>query len=135
MIRIIAIGFGAIMLIAGVLGFVPGITHDGLLFGIFAVNAVHNVIHLVTGIAALAVSKSTEKAMRLFFQLFGVVYGLVAISGLFMGDKPLLGLVAVNHADHALHAGIALFSLIVGFAFGNQRWRIPNGRKQTTVAG
>jgi len=135
MLRIIAIGFGAIMLIVGVLGFVPGITHDELLLGIFAVNAVHNVIHLVTGVAALAVSMSTEKAMRLFFQLFGVVYGLVAIAGMFLGDKPLLGLVAVNHADHALHAGIALFSLIVGFAFGNERWRIPTSKNQTAMPG
>jgi len=135
MIQKIAIGFGAIMLIVGVLGFVPGITHDGLLLGIFAVNAVHNVIHLITGITAIAVGLSSEKATRLFFQLFGVVYGLVAIAGLFMGDKPILGLVAVNHADHALHAGIALFSLIVGFAFGNSRWRITNPREHTSAPG
>jgi len=125
MIRKIAIGFGAILLIVGILGFVPGVTDNGLLLGIFEVNMVHNLIHIVSGAAALLAGMATERAARIFFQVFGVLYGLVAVMGLFTGEEPLLGIVAVNHADHILHAAIALFSLIVGFAFSTQRWKLP----------
>src|SRR5262245_53494557 len=135
MIRKIAIGFGAVMVIVGILGFVPGITDNGMLFGILRVNPAHNLIHLLSGIAGIAVGMATEQAARLFFQVFGVLYGLVAIAGLFTGEEPLFGIVALNHADHALHAVIAVFSLIVGFAFGNQRWRLPASGTQKPAGG
>jgi hypothetical protein len=112
-----AIVFGVLMLIAGIAGFVPQLCPNGLLFGIFAVNGIHNVIHIATGLAAIAMGMAGPLQARRFFQIFGVVYALVAVLGFFhSGDQPLLGFIAHNTADTWLHGGIAAFSLFMGFA-------------------
>ncbi len=59
----ITIGFGIVYVLIGILGFIPGITvpspnpgpvpGEGLLVGIFAVNWVHNIAHLVVGAALI----------------------------------------------------------------------------------
>jgi hypothetical protein len=54
MVRTAAKLFGAVLVLVGILGFVPGITtDDGHLLGIFHVNAIHNIIHLASGAVAL----------------------------------------------------------------------------------
>ena len=115
--RKVATIFGVVMLAAGVAGFIPALCPDGKLFGIFAVNAVHNVIHLATGAVAIGVGMASDHAARMFFRIFGVVYALVAVLGFFhRGDEPLLGLIAHNAADMWLHVAIAAFALYCGFA-------------------
>lgn len=116
MVRYVAIAFGLVMLAIGVLGFVPAATPDGLLFGIFAVDGMHNAVHIATGAIALLVGFTTERAARRLFQLFGVVYGIIAIAGFMAGDEAVFGMMAVNLADHILHAIIAVLSLAIGFA-------------------
>ncbi|MDB5168359.1 MAG: rane protein, partial [Candidatus Saccharibacteria bacterium] len=82
--------------------------------GIFEVNGVHNVIHLVSGIAALLASK-TYRYSKLYFQVFGIVYGLVTLLGIFSGDNAILGIVAHNVADIFLHLIITAAALYFGF--------------------
>ena len=41
--------FGIVFLAVGILGFVPGVTKDEMLLGIFHVNTVHSVVHIVSG--------------------------------------------------------------------------------------
>lgn len=107
--------FGAVFLAIGILGFVPGITtEDGLLLGIFQVSPLHNVIHILSGIAAL-VAMSSASYSRLWFRVFGVVYAIVAIVGWAQGTT-VLGLIDVNVADNILHTVLALAILGVGFA-------------------
>ena len=103
--------FGIILLVIGVLGFVPGITSDGSLLGIFEVDALHNVIHLVSGLLALVFAASAPKT---FFKVFGVVYLLLALVGFVQGDT-VLGLVGVNMADNVLHLVLGVVALLVGF--------------------
>jgi hypothetical protein len=117
MLKRIAIAFGVVFLLVGVLGFVPAVTRDGHLLGVFHVNPAHNVVHLLTGAVAIACGMTSAHASQLFFRIFGVVYGLVAVLGFFMGDQPLLGIIANNRADAWLHTGIAAVSLFLGFAF------------------
>lgn len=105
--------FGIVFLAVGVLGFVPGITQDGLLLGIFEVDTLHNVIHLLSGALALGAVLAGGYARR-YFQVFGVVYGLVAVVGLVEGDT-VLGLISTNMADHLLHVIIAAAALWIGF--------------------
>ncbi|MDN5791808.1 MAG: DUF4383 domain-containing protein, partial [Brevibacterium aurantiacum] len=57
--------FGAVFLLVGILGFVPGITQDldtimfaghhsqAALLGIFQVSVLHNIVHLLFGIVGL----------------------------------------------------------------------------------
>jgi hypothetical protein len=112
--------FGWILVLVGILGFIPGITSSGdtgdLLLGIFQVDALHNIIHLVTGAAGVWAAMSGGKSSKMFFQIFGVIYALVAILGFMTadGDK-VLNLVITNMADNWLHVVIALVSLYLGF--------------------
>ena len=115
MLKNIAIAFGIVFIIVGILGFVSAVTPNGLLLGYFEVNPAHNVVHLATGVVALIVAFVSEKAMRLFLQIFGVIYALVALMGFFMGNQPLLGIVAINAADNWLHVLIAIVALYLGF--------------------
>lgn len=113
----IAQWFGTLFLVAGVLGFVPAAAPDNHLFGLFHVNTVHNAIHIFSGLIALGCAKAGPGAARTYFQVFGIVYGLVAVLGLVVGDGYLLGLVANNHHDVWLHFLIAAISLYVGFVY------------------
>ena len=104
--------FGWVFLLIGILGFIPGITTGGHLLGIFEVDVMHNIVHLLTGIIALSMAKGSAKT---FFKVFGVIYAVVAILGL-IGASPVLGLIHVNGADNVLHILIALIALYYGFA-------------------
>jgi hypothetical protein len=117
MIKTAAVLFGIVFILIGILGFVPGITNNEMLLGIFHVNAAHNVVHLLSGAVALFAGMTSFGASRMYFRIFGVVYGLVAILGLMnMGQHTmLLGLISNNDADTFLHIGIAAVSLLLGF--------------------
>ncbi|MBI5645176.1 DUF4383 domain-containing protein [Candidatus Kaiserbacteria bacterium] len=105
--------FGVVLTVVGVLGFVPGITNDGMILGIFQTDMLHNVIHLATGIVAILAAMAGSY-VRLYFQVFGVVYALVAVVGFVQGST-VLGLIGVNMADNVLHLAIAVAALWVGF--------------------
>ncbi|MBI4476228.1 MAG: DUF4383 domain-containing protein [Acidobacteria bacterium] len=112
--RTFTMTLGIILLLVGVLGFVlaPG---GGLLLGIFAIDATHNLIHIASGIAGIAMAYAG--ASRLFCQIFGVVYLLVAILGFVATptDGMLLGMMQVNMADHVLHLAIGAAAGYYGF--------------------
>jgi hypothetical protein len=107
--------FGIVFILVGVLGFVPALTSDGQLLGVFMVDGVHNIIHLLSGILAIAAAWWMSGAYtRLYFQVFGVVYAIVTIVGFLQGDT-VLGLIMVNMADNLLHLVIAVVALWAGF--------------------
>lgn len=123
MAKQVAIVFGIVMLVIGVLGFVPAVNTAGpagtsytLLLGIFAINPLHNVIHLATGAVALAAGLYGSGAYaRMYFLVFGIVYALVTligVTGLFFNSHgSLLGIVPINGADNVLHLAITILSL------------------------
>lgn len=113
MVQTLARVFGIVFVAVGVLGFVPGVTSDGHLLGIFEVDMLHNLIHIVSGLAALAAGWAMWNS-RLYFQIFGVVYAVVAVIGFVQGDT-VLGLIQTNMADHVLHLVLAAALLYVGF--------------------
>ena len=115
MLKKIAIAFGIIFIVVGLAGFVSALAPDGRLLGYFEVNAAHNAVHIGTGIVALIVGFASGKAARMFFQIFGVIYALVAVLGFVMANQPLLGIVANNAADTWLHVLIAVVALYLGF--------------------
>lgn len=105
---------GAVLTLVGILGFVL----PSPLLGLFAVNSLHNVVHLATGIVFLGVAFMAPMQSAMAAKVFGVVYAVVAILGLVMGGDMLLGLIAVNMMDHILHVALALVLLYVGFMGG-----------------
>ncbi len=115
----LAMVFGVVFLAVGILGFVPGITDDDdLLLGIFQVGALHNVIHILSGVAALVAAKSDAYA-KLYFLVFGAVYAIVALVG-WVQDDTVLGLIDVNTADNVLHTVLAGAILGTGAALKPQ---------------
>jgi len=100
-----ALIFGAIYLAAGVLGFIPSLggsdtQTDRALFGIFQVNLLHNVVHVVIGVAGLAATSSLANA-RTFCKLVGVILLLLGVIG--TGAPNPFGLLYLGQADIGLH--------------------------------
>jgi hypothetical protein len=116
MLKPAAIIFGIFFIVAGVGGFFPALAPNQMLFGIFMVGPVHNTIHIASGVAALFCAFSGAGAARKYFQIFGVVYLLVAVLGFVYGNQPLMGMVEHNQADIWLHIAIAAVALFLGFA-------------------
>jgi hypothetical protein len=103
---------GVVFVVVGVLGFF----NDPVL-GIFEVDAVHNIVHLLSGVVALAMASMGESSAKLFGKVFGLVYLLVTVLGFVMGtDEKLLGLMQLNNADNYLHVLLALVLLWAGFS-------------------
>jgi uncharacterized protein DUF4383 len=116
MVKTVAVLFGVVFLLVGILGFVPAVTKDEMLLGIFHVNTAHNAVHLLSGVVALLCGMSGVCASRWYFRIFGLVYAAVAVMGFMAGgDTMLLGLISNNMADTWLHVGIAAVSLLLGF--------------------
>ncbi|MBI3618782.1 DUF4383 domain-containing protein [Candidatus Peregrinibacteria bacterium] len=101
---------GLVLTLVGLLGFVM----SSPLLGLFAVDSIHNVIHLLSGVIALGAAATSSAYSRTYLMVFGVVYGLVTVLGFVQGDN-VLQLITVNPADNFLHLAIAAVCLIVGF--------------------
>ena len=126
MLKNIGLAFGVILVLAGLAGYVPALTPDGKLLGVFAVNGAHNIVHILTGVIAMAIALASPANMAMFFKIFGVVYALVAVLGFFAGDQPLLGMIAHNMPDMWLHVAIAAVSLWLGFRPVPAGTQLPN---------
>ena len=114
-LKLFAILFGLAFVTVGVMGFLPEYTPNGNLFGIYEVDHMHNIVHIVSGVIALIAAGCSYFA-KVYFILFGLIYGAVAIIG-FMQDGDIYGYMHVNPADNYLHLGIAIVSLLIGFVF------------------
>ena len=110
---------GAVLTIAGIVGFFysssfgsPGTVDD--MFGIFAVNGWHNVLHLATGLLGLAAAGYFARTYAL---AVGLLYLVVAIWGFLIGSgDAILSIVPVNTEDNVLHLIIAVVGLAAGAA-------------------
>jgi len=117
--RLLATVFGAVYLLVGLLGFaVTGgvgfiATKGELLLGIFAVNPLHNVAHLLIGAALLIAGLSNAVAAKTTNTTVGAVYLLLGIVGFFIANTAL-NILALNTADHFLHLASAIVLLGVG---------------------
>lgn len=114
--RTIALVFGVVYLLVGLLGFVlPGPN----LLGIFAVDTLHNIVHLLLGI--LGIGAAYTGMSRLYCQVVGVVLILLGVLGFVLvpGDGMLLGILHLNVADHLLH--LVTGAILAYFGFVAQR--------------
>jgi arginine exporter protein ArgO len=109
-----AMAVGAVFLLVGVLGFVPGITSnygsmqfaghesEAMLLGIFQVSILHNIVHLLFGIAGLAMAKTFDGA-KTFLVGGGAIYLVLWLYGLVIGHESAANFVPLNTADNWLH--------------------------------
>lgn len=106
---------GVVFVVIGLLGFV----NDPVL-GVFEVDGMHNTIHILSGVLALAAVGMGAGMMRLYARVFGVVYGLVGVVGFVMPGEMILGLFEANLADDLLHVALAAVFLYVGFVMKDE---------------
>lgn len=112
--KTVALVFGVVFTAVGVLGFVPALTPDDKLLGLFQVDTLHNIIHLASGLVALALASMGGAYAKKYLIGFGAVYALVAVVGIVQGDT-VLGLIGVNLEDNILHIVLAVGLLASGF--------------------
>ncbi|HKY71265.1 MAG TPA: DUF4383 domain-containing protein [Nitrospira sp.] len=120
---------GAVFVTAGVLGFIPGLKSPaaplspplsmhggyGLLFGLFAVNWIHNLVHLGIGLSAWRSSRTMVEARR-FARGLALFYGALAVMGLIPALNSAVGLIPLFGHDTWLHAGTAAAAAYFGYA-------------------
>ena len=137
-VRNFAMVMGVAFLLVGVLGFVPpalthpaaGGTHhggdlrvtafDGYLLGLFHVNVLHSLTHVLFGLMGIFMSRSWDTA-RLYARIVAVAYALLAVMGLVPALDTVFGLIPIHGHDVWLHAVIALAAAYFGFAAGPDR--------------
>jgi hypothetical protein len=128
-VQLAALAVGAVFLLVGILGFIPGITtnydqltfaghHSGaLLLGVFNVSVLHNIVHLLFGVAGLVLSRSFSGA-RGFLIGSGIIYALLWIYGLVIDHQSGANFVPLNTADNWLHLILAVAMLALGAILG-----------------
>ena len=127
-----AMAVGAVFLLVGVLGFIPGITTDydqmsfaghestAKLLGIFQVSILHNIVHLLFGIAGIAMARQARTAY-LYLVGGGVIYLVLWIYGLVIDKDSSANFVPVNNPDNWLHLLLGLGMIGLGVALSRRR--------------
>lgn len=131
--KIVASVFGAVYLLVGLLGFTvsgghPAAGHmGGLLLGIFMVNTLHNVVHLLIGaVLLIAGLRGSERTAATADATIGGAYLLVFLYGLIVPLSSAANFVALNSADNVLHLLSALLLGVVGLVgLRGRRAQIP----------
>jgi prepilin signal peptidase PulO-like enzyme (type II secretory pathway) len=130
--QICATAVGAVFLLVGVAGFIPGITTDldtlefagheseAMLLGVFQVSILHNVVHLLFGIAGLVLARRWETA-RAYLVGGGLVYAVLWIYGLVVDREHEANFVPLNSADDWLHLALAVGMLALGAGLSKER--------------
>lgn len=127
-VRNFAVIFGVVFLIVGIAGFIPafltplGPEHPelavtagaGLLFGLFPVNVLHNIFHLIFGVWGLAASRSVSGSV-LYARSVAVIYALLVVMGLFPVLRTTFGLIPLFGHDIWLHLLLAAVAAYFGF--------------------
>jgi hypothetical protein len=124
--RAFATVLGVAFLLAGIAGFVPSppppdalpLTIDhyhGLALGLFPVNILHNVVHLLFGVMGLAAARGIGMSAVGYARFVAVAYGLLVVLGLLPATQTTFGLIPIYGNDVWLHGAIALVAAIVGF--------------------
>jgi Domain of unknown function (DUF4383) len=122
---------GVVFLLVGVLGFIPGITtnfgdlslaghhSDARLFGLFQVSILHNIVHLLFGIAGLAMARTAAQART--YLVFGGAILVLFVYGLIVGQESAANFVPVNTADDFLHLILGIGMIGLGLALTRDR--------------
>ncbi|SDX79087.1 protein of unknown function [Modestobacter sp. DSM 44400] len=131
LLRMAARVVGVVFLLVGVLGFIPGITtnygdmsfagHDSMaqLLGVFQVSVLHNIVHLLYGVAGIAMSRTDSNA-RAYLIGGGVIYLVLWIYGLVIDMNSAANFVPLNTADNWLHLGLGLGMIGLGVALARR---------------
>jgi hypothetical protein len=116
--EILGLAFGAIYLLVGIVGFLvtgfdnfAGNEQSEKLLGIFMINPLHNIVHILIGVAGLLLSRRLDGA-RSFGWLLAVGYAAAFIYGLIaIGES--WDFLNINAGDNVLHLLSAVVGLVI----------------------
>ena len=123
---------GAVFLLVGILGFIPGITinvdqlgwwenqSDAELLGLFQVSVLHNFVHILFGIVGLVLGRSWKGA-RTYLIGGGLVYMALALYGALIDQNRDANFIPTNNADDYLHLVLGLGMVALGFLLSRRR--------------
>ena len=115
---------GLVFLLAGLGGFIPGITSDydelelagpesgAKLLGLFEVSVLHNIVHLLFAVGLIAAARYSWS--RLYLLGGGLSYLVVVLYGAFVDRESDANFLPINNADNILHLGLALGMIGLG---------------------
>ncbi|ATG50342.1 hypothetical protein CFK38_01485 [Brachybacterium vulturis] len=124
-VRWAAIVCGLFFLAIGFAGFVPGVTSNfnaiemgygsgAMVLGIFQVSMLHNIIHLLLGVAGFAQSRFSHSARR-YLRIAGGLAAVLWLFGLLVDPSSMANFVPLNAVDTWAYFVLAL--VVVGLSF------------------
>jgi len=111
-LRGMALIFAIVFILLGLLGFIPAIAPNHVLFNFFTVAILLNLFYILVGLLALSASGSIFYA-RLYFKLFGCIFAAVAIWSFAINGN--LGIVHITISDSFFYLFMAIIALYLGF--------------------
>jgi hypothetical protein len=141
-VQSVAMLVGLVFLLVGILGFIPGITthysdlkfaghtSDAKLLGIFEVSILHNIVHLLFGVAGLAMARTWEGA-RTYLVGGGVIYLVLFVYGVIFHGETGGNWIPVNWADNILHLALGAGMVVLGTLLGRE---VVGNRRTTATA-
>ncbi|MGK8522718.1 DUF4383 domain-containing protein [Nocardia asteroides] len=136
---------GAVFLLVGVLGFIPGITtnyselewaghhSEAQLLGLFNVSVLHNVVHLAFGVAGVLAARTAASA-RAYLLVGGAVYLVLWLYGLLVDPASDANFVPLDTADNWLHFVLGVGMIALGVVLARRpTTRAPGAGRQTGI--
>lgn len=118
-VQLVVLMLGAALVLLGFFGFFPWVTpgldritlagpgSQALLFGVFQVSFVHNLVHLASGAAGMALSRSRPRALS-FLLVGGLIYLLLWLAGVLTANGSAANFLPANGADDMLHLALGI---------------------------
>jgi hypothetical protein len=143
-IQIASLAVGAVFLLVGILGFVPGVTShydsmtaaghhsNAMLLGLFNVSVLHNVVHLLFGVAGLLMARTATLA-RLYLLAGGAIYLVLFVYGLVIDHDSSANFVPLNSADNWLHLVLGVGMIGLGVLLSRQASRTSGTASRTSA--
>jgi hypothetical protein len=91
-----------------------------LIFGLFPTNILHNIVHILVGLAGIAAYTSFSAA-KIYARTLFVLFALLTIMGIIPGLDTVFGLIPLFGNDVWLHALTALAGGYFGFVAEERR--------------
>lgn len=124
---------GAVFLLVGIAGFIPGLTsnldqlefasHDSgaKLLDLFQVSVLHNIVHLAFGVLGLWAAFAAPRVARTYLVAGGAIYLVLWLYGLVIDKLSDANFVPVNRADDWLHFALGVAMVALGLLLSRDR--------------
>ena len=141
---------GIIFVLIGAMGFLPSFVQEpttatemprlaftigaGYLLGLFPINVLHNIVHLLVGGLGIFASISLGSS-RLYSGALALFYGLLTVMGLFLPTQSTLGFIPIFGNDVWLHGVTAAIATYFGFIAKPDLLELRTGQRDVPSEG